>query len=162
MTQLKYDWPEYMKKNFGKFPLMLTVHGDCKVEIFLIKDEEDFVKHLIACAKKLYDAGFYHETPILTKQEFYFKRMGFSIGFFDDVFRNKGQSGMVSEICDYHFKVIQQYNDELAYNLRAKKIADVIATGEVENPYDLWMTLANYKIPVNSDLFLSLKPFNTL
>jgi len=158
-----YQWPDHFKGIYLKqFPLCLTYTAYATTANYIVKDEEDFVKHLIYLAGYLYKNGTMSVYTLPSFEEFYKDRMGFTYGFFQEVFHNKSNLGYVKTIKEASAHVQAEYKRQEQSIVNATTIENVVKNGVTSNPYSLWLLLSQYTYPGCEIPMVNLSHFSTI
>lgn len=158
-----YQWPDhFIAINFKQFPMCLTYTGYATTANFIVKDEEDFVKHLIYLAGYLHKNGTMNVYDLPAFEEFYKVRMGFTYGFFQEVFSNKPNIGYVKTIKEASANIQADYRRQEESILNATTIENVVKNGFTSDPYNLWLLLSQYTYPGCDTPMAALSHFSTI
>ncbi|WAX21789.1 hypothetical protein [Stenotrophomonas phage RAS14] len=158
-----YQWPDSFKEtNLKQFPMCLTYTSYATTANFIVKDEEDFVKHLIHMAGVLYKSGTLSVYALPSFEEFYKDRMGFTHGFFKEVFADKPNRTFVKSIKEASASVEADYRRQEDNIKNAVSLETVVKNGFTTYPYSLWLLLSRHVIPGCDTPMLTLSHFSSI
>lgn len=163
MTDLKHDWPLSVEALLvGTFPLLLTYTSYATTANFVINSEDDLVDHMLHFAKVLVDSGTHSNYDKWDWEAYFQERMGFSFGFYTDVFGGKPNRAMVGEVKSAAVSVQNSYRKHCDHVDDCLRLHKVIQENNIGDAAALWRILFLHKAPSCDTPMLQLTKFATI
>lgn len=162
MTDFKYNWPLGVESLLNSFPLLLTYTSYTTSANFIINNEDDLIKHMIHFAEVLVDNGLHSSYDKWDWDAFFQERMGFSYGFYTDVFSNKPNKAMVGEVKSAAVSVQASYKKHSDHVDDCLVLHQTMQDKKVSDATRLWRILFQYTYPMCDTPMLQLNKFATI